>query len=70
MPPYRDLVAATRHEMGLVAGAQDTHVAVPHLSGPVAKCGAGKIVQKVPGWFDPAAPSACAACAEQLRDAG
>jgi hypothetical protein len=63
---YRDLVAATRHEMGLVAGDEHMHVAVPHLSGPVAKCGAGKIAQKVPGFFDPADPTACPACVERL----
>ena len=31
--------------MGVVAGDEHTHVAVPHLNGPVAKCGAGKIAQ-------------------------
>ena len=66
MRPYRDLVAATRHEMGLVEGDQRNHAAVPKLNGAVAMCGAGKIAQKIPGWFDPTEPTACAACARSL----
>ena len=52
--------------MGLVAGDAHTHVAVPHLNGPVAKCGAGKIAQKVPGFFDPTDETACGSCAQGL----
>jgi hypothetical protein len=59
-------VAATRHERGLVAGDEHTHVAVPHLNGPVAKCGAGKITQKVPGFFDPTDPTVCPTCRDGL----
>ena len=53
--------------MGLVAGDQHSHVAVPKLNGAAAMCGAGRIVQKVPGWFDPTDPSSCPACAQQLE---
>jgi hypothetical protein len=52
--------------MGLVAGDEHTHIAVPHLNGPVAKCGAGKITQKVPGFFDPTDPTVCPTCRDGL----
>lgn len=56
----------TRLETGLVDGDQRTHVAIPKLNGPVAMCGAGKIVQRVPGFFDPADPKSCQGCVEAL----
>ena len=56
--------------MGLVDDDQRSHVAVPKLNGAVAMCGAGKIAQKIPGWFDPTEPTACAACAQSLDATG
>jgi hypothetical protein len=56
--------------MGLVDGDQRSHVSVPKLNGAVAKCGAGRIVQKVPGFYDPTDPSACPACAQSITVTG
>ena len=54
--------------MGLVDRDQRWHVAVPKLNGAVALCGVGKVVQRIPGWFDPTDPSACPNCVQRLDE--
>jgi hypothetical protein len=61
-------MAATRREVGLVVGDRCTHVVLPTLSGATALCGAGKITQRIAGWFDPDDPLACVNCAEAVAD--
>jgi len=43
------------------------HVGVRALSGLKAACGAGRLVQLIPGRFDPDGPDTCPACGEALR---
>jgi hypothetical protein len=44
------------------------HAAARGLGGLNAVCGAGKLVQLVPGRFDPDNPNACPSCVEALRE--
>ena len=55
---------STRREVGLVDADNCTHVVIPNLSGAAAFCGAGQIVKRIPGWFDPSDPLACGDCVE------
>lgn len=43
------------------------HAGVRGLGGLSAACGAGKLVQLVPGRFQSDAPDACPACTEAVR---
>jgi len=42
------------------------HVKQSRLSGWVALCGAGQIVEDVPGWYDPDDPRACVLCTNDM----
>lgn len=53
-----------RREAGLITADNRTHVLVMRLSGSYALCGAGRTFKRVPGFFDPTDPLACAQCTE------
>ena len=50
----------------MVADNRYSHLVVPNLEGLAALCGAGEIVQNLPGFFDPDDYLACVACASAL----
>ncbi len=52
-------------EPGRTDDGAAVHAVRPGLAGPTALCGAGKVVQRLPGRFDPAADDACPACVAQ-----
>lgn len=56
------LVLGTQHEAGYVVADQRLHAVKKRIDGASALCGAGRIVQEVPGRFDAADPAACADC--------
>jgi hypothetical protein len=55
-------VPSTQHEAGFVSADQRLHAVKKRIDGSSALCGAGRIVQQVPGRFDAADPTACADC--------
>jgi hypothetical protein len=52
----------TQHEAGTVSSDDLTHAAKKRIDGTSALCGAGRIVQVVPGRFDSDDPNACPMC--------
>jgi hypothetical protein len=50
-------------EEGFVLANSSVHAAERDLEGLRAICGAGRIVQMIPGYFDPEDQRACPACA-------
>ena len=52
----------TQYEAGYVSADEQLHAAKQHIDGTSALCGAGRIVQKVPGRFDSDDPQACPGC--------
>ena len=56
------LVPVTQFEVGLVPDDDRLHAAKKRIDGAVALCGAGRIVQSVPGRFDSDADAACDGC--------
>jgi hypothetical protein len=56
-------VPGTRYEAGFVSADERLHAATKRIDSTSALCGAGKIVQIVPGRFDTDDPAACAGCA-------
>ena len=61
-------VPGTQHEAGYVSADQRLHVVKKRIDGAGALCGAGRIVQHVPGRFDAADPAACADCVTAVTD--
>ena len=57
-----------RREAGLIAADRHTHLVVVRLAGSFALCGGGQIVTRVPGFFDPDNPLACAECVRGIND--
>jgi hypothetical protein len=55
-------VPVTQFEIGLVPDDDRLHAAKKRIDATVALCGAGRIVQSVPGRFDSDDPSACLGC--------
>ena len=60
--PYLFYVPVTQFEIGLVTSDDRQHAAKKRVDGAVALCGAGRIVQLVPGRFDSDDPAACEGC--------
>jgi hypothetical protein len=56
----------TTYEAGLVAGDDRLHVLQKRIDGATAVCGAGRIVQTVPGRFDSDDPKACPGCVRSI----
>jgi hypothetical protein len=57
------MTVATQLEKGFVSSSRYLHAAERILDGLDAFCGAGKIIQLVPGRFDPKDRDACPSCA-------
>jgi hypothetical protein len=57
------MTVATHLEKGFVTSSPYLHAAERTLDGLTAFCGFGKVVQLVPGKFDPEDRRACPACA-------
>ena len=55
-------VPVTQFEIGLVSDDDRLHAAKNGINGAVALCGAGRIVQSVPGRFDSDDVAACPGC--------
>ena len=55
---------------GQVKDDKTLHAVETNMSGATALCGAGPIVKRVPGWFDPDRSQACATCAERANARG
>lgn len=55
-------MAETQYEAGYVTADEQLHAVKKRIDGTSALCGAGRIVQTVPGRFDSADPNGCAAC--------
>jgi hypothetical protein len=64
-PPsqYGLVVPSTQYEAGLVSADERLHAVKKRIDGASALCGAGRIVQLVPGRFDADDPMVCADCA-------
>jgi hypothetical protein len=61
-------VPGTQHEAGFVSADQRLHAVKKRIDGASALCGAGRIVQQVPGRFDAGDPAACADCATAVAE--
>jgi len=59
-------VHGTQHEAGFVSADQRLHAVKKRIDGASALCGAGRIVQQVPGRFDVDDPTACGDCASAV----
>lgn len=57
------MTGATAYEMGLVEGTEVVHAVKATVAGQVALCGAGRIIIRKPGRFNPDSPDACPHCA-------
>lgn len=57
-------VPATQYETGHVSADERLHAVKKRIDGAIALCGAGRIVQLVPGRFDSDDPRTCSACAD------
>jgi len=56
----------TQYEAGTVSSDEQLHAAKKRIDGTSALCGAGRIVQVVPGRFDSDDPNACPRCVEAV----
>lgn len=57
------LPVPSTYEAGLVSADERLHAVKKRIDGASALCGAGRIVQTVPGRFDSDDPRACGGCA-------
>jgi hypothetical protein len=55
-------VPETQYEAGYVSADEQLHAVKQRIDGSSALCGAGRIVQTVPGRFDSDTPAACPSC--------
>jgi hypothetical protein len=52
----------TQYEAGYISSDEQLHAVKKRIDGASALCGAGRVVQTVPGRFDSDDPRACPAC--------
>lgn len=64
---YAQPVPPTSRQAGRVVSESSVHIIRKTVRGAVAICGAGIVVQTLPGRFDPTEPGACQACALTLK---